>query len=267
MEICTVYENIDENRCFIYLYSKTVKYHFFIPTVTALTERMKPHLWFTLYILMKLGATKTPIRISTTQLSNEIGGSQQSASRHLQVLEKEGFLERKIGSGGSKVRITVKGVSELDHILQELKWHLEGKEAEAIEFIGEVTSGLFQGAYYISKDGYMRQIKEKLGFDAFPGTLNVKIREEDYDRRQRLERGESIHLEGFKDGERAFGAARCYPCIINEEEEGALIVAERTIHDYSVMEIISPQYLRRKMELADGDKIKIAFLPLRRSDA
>jgi len=215
---------------------------------------------------MKLGASKTPIRISTTQLSEEIGGSQQSASRHLQVLEREGLLERKISTGGSKVTITSAGLAELDLVLQELKWHLEGKEAQTIIFEGEVVSGLFQGAYYISKEGYQRQIIHKLGFEAFPGTLNVKIKEEEYNKRQKLERGPSIRLEGFKDEERAFGAARVYPCIINDEEEGAMIVAERSSHDYSVMEIISPQYLRRKMELADGDKIKLAFLPLRRSD-
>ena len=216
--------------------------------------------------MMKLGASKTPIRISTTQLSEEIGGSQQSASRHLQVLEREGLLERKISTGGSKVTITSAGLAELDLVLQELKWHLEGKEAETIIFEGEVVSGLFQGAYYISKEGYQRQIIHKLGFEAFPGTLNVKIKEEEYNKRQKLERGLSIRLEGFKDEERAFGAARVYPCIINDEEEGAMIVAERSSHDYSVMEIISPRYLRRKMELADGDKIKLAFLPLRRSD-
>lgn len=215
---------------------------------------------------MKLGASKTPIRISTTQLSAEIGGSQQSASRHLQVLEKEGLLERKISTGGSKITITAAGQAELDMVLQELKWHLEGKEAKTIIFEGEVVSGLFQGAYYISKEGYQRQIIQKLGFEAFPGTLNVKIKEEEYNKRQKLERGPSIRLEGFKDEERSFGAAKVYPCIINDEEEGAMIVAERSSHDYSVMEIISPQYLRRKMELADGDKIKVAFLPLRRSD-
>lgn len=231
-----------------------------------MTERIKPHLWFTLYTLMKLGASKTPIRISTTQLSNEIGGSQQSASRHLQVLEGKGLIERKISSGGSKVTITPAGLAELDQVLQELKWHLEGKEAETLVFEGEVVSGLFEGAYYISKEGYQRQIKQKLGFEAFPGTLNVKISEGDYGRRQKLERGPSLRLEGFKDGERAFGAARAYPCLINDEEEGALVVAERSSHDYSIMEIISPQYLRRKLELADGDKIKVAFLPLRQSD-
>ena len=216
---------------------------------------------------MKLGATKTSIKISTTQLSDEIGGSQQSASRHLQLLESEGMLERSITSEGSRVKITGHGQAELDLVLKELKWYLEGKEAQVIEFEGEVVSGLFEGAYYISKEGYHRQIVEKLGFEPFPGTLNVRISEEYYDRRRRLELGEFIRLEGFKDGERSFGAAHCFPCLINGEIEGALIVAERSIHDYGVMEIISPHYLRRKMELADGDKVKVSFLPLRRSDA
>jgi riboflavin kinase len=229
--------------------------------------KIKPHLWFTLYTLMKLGATKTSIKISTTQLSEEIGGSQQSASRHLQLLESEGMLERSITSEGSRVKITGHGEAELDLVLKELKWYLEGKEAQVIEFEGEVVSGLFEGAYYISKEGYHRQIVEKLGFEPFPGTLNVRISEEYYDRRRRLELGEFIRLEGFKDGERSFGAAHCFPCLINGGIEGALIVAERSIHDYGVMEIISPHYLRRKMELADGDKVKVSFLPLRRSDA
>jgi len=232
-----------------------------------LTVKIKPHLWFTLYTLMKLGATKTAIKISTTQLSDEIGGSQQSASRHLQLLETEGMLERTITSEGSKIRITGAGQAELDLVLKELKWYLEGKEAQTIEFEGEVVSGLFEGAYYISKEGYHRQIQDKLGFEPFPGTLNVRIKEEDFDKRRRLERGEYIRLDGFKDGERSFGAAHCFPCLINNELDGALIVAERSIHDYGVMEIISPYYLRRKMELADGDKVKLSFLPLRRSDA
>ncbi len=216
---------------------------------------------------MKLGASQTAIKISTTQLSDEIGGSQQSASRHLQLLESEGLLERSITSEGSRIKITGQGLAELEVVLKELKWHLEGKEAQTIEFEGEVVSGLFEGAYYISKEGYRRQIVEKLGFEPFPGTLNIRMSEEDYDRRRRLERGEFIRLEGFKDGERSFGAAHCFPCLINDEVEGALIVAERSIHDYSVMEIISPHYLRRKLELADGDKVKVSFLPLRRSAA
>ncbi len=54
---------------------------------------------------------------------------------------------------------------------------------------------------------------------------------------------------------------------INGEVGGALIVAERSIHDYNVMEIISAVYLRRKLGLADGDKVRLSFAPLRRSAA
>jgi CTP-dependent riboflavin kinase len=51
--------------------------------------------------------------------------------------------------------------------------------------------------------------------------------------------------------------------LINDEIEGALIVAERSSHEYNVLEIISPHYLRRKMGLADGDRVKLIFIPIR----
>ena len=226
---------------------------------------MRPHLWYTLYTLLRLGASKNAVKLSTTDLSKILGGSQQSASRHLQILDKMGLIHRRIESGGSRVSVTVEGVAELTKVLQELKWHLEGKEATTIEFMGTVVSGLFEGAYYISKEGYRRQITEKLGFEPFPGTLNIRIRKDDFEKRRRLESGPGIHIEGFKDGERAFGSANCYPVTINDEVGGALIVAERSIHDYNVMEIISPIYLRRKLGLADGDKVRLSFVPLRRS--
>ena len=232
-----------------------------------MTERLKPHLWFTLYTLMRLGATKTPVRMSTTELSRITGASQQSASRHLQLLEKEGLLERSIEPGGSRLRLTERGLEELGMVLSELKWHLEGKEADAVELEGIVVSGLFEGAYYIGKEGYRSQIEEKLGFDPFPGTLNVRISEEEYEKRRLLERLPSIRLEGFKDGERSFGPCRCYPLTVNDEVDGALVVAERSIHDYNILEVVAPVYLRRRLGLADGDRVRLSFLPLRRSAA
>jgi riboflavin kinase len=228
---------------------------------------LKPHLWFTLYTLLRLGAARNAVKLSTTDLSEILGGSQQSASRHLQLLEQVGFIRRRVGSEGSRVSITVEGLAELEEVLKELKWHLEGEEARTIEFEGTVVSGLFEGAYYISKDGYRRQILEKLGFEPFPGTLNVRIGQDDFEKRRRLESGLGVRLEGFKDGERTFGSASCYPVTINGEVGGALIVAERSIHDYNIMEIISAVYLRRKLGLADGDRVRLSFVPLRRSAA
>jgi riboflavin kinase len=208
---------------------------------------------------MRLGAVKVPIKVSTTELSRVIGGSQQSASRHLQLLEEGGLITRRIDSEGGIVEITEKGVEELKGVLVDLKAFIEGEEAEAFIFEGEVVSGLYEGAYYIGKGGYRDQIREKLGFDPYPGTLNVKIGQEDYERRRRLEGRPALLIEGFRNGERAFGACRCYPLLVNDEVEGALIVADRTTHDAGVMEIVSPVYLRRHFGLSDGDRVRLAF--------
>jgi len=232
-----------------------------------LANEIKPHLWFTLYSLLTLGGGKAPVKVSTTELSRALGGSQQSASRHLQLLEEMGLITRRIDPDGSLITITEGGLNVLDEVLQELKAHLEGVGAEVFVFDGTVASGLYEGAYYISREGYRGQIRDKIGFDPFPGTLNVKIKPEDFERRRRLERHPSVMLEGFKDGERSFGSCKCYPLLLNNEIKGALIVADRTIHDLSTMEIVSPVYLRRHFGLSDGDPIKVSFLSPRRSAA
>lgn len=232
-----------------------------------MTERLKPHLWFTLYSLLKLGASKTGIKISTTDLAEEMGGSQQSASRHLMVLEDLGLIEREVGSEGSRVQITNRGLGQLEEVMQELKWHIEGKESETIILEGVVVSGLFEGAYYISKEGYRKQIEEKLGFEPYPGTLNIMIKHDALEKRNRILRRQGVHLEGFQEEDRAYGSARCYHLIIDGEVEGALIVAERSIHDDDILEIIAPVYLRRELNVVDGDMVTLEFVPLRRSDA
>lgn len=232
-----------------------------------MVESIKPHLWFTLYSLLKLGASKTAIKISTNDLAEETGASQQSASRHLRVLEGMGLIERDVGADGSHIRITNRGMAKLEAVLDELAWHIEGEESEVIRLEGAVVSGLFEGAYYISKEGYSKQIKDKLGFDPFPGTLNVMIKQGEMEKRGRIERRNGVILEGFREEDRAYGAARCYRLTIGGEVEGALIVAERSSHEDNVLEIIAPVYLRRELGLTDGDMVTLEFLPLRRSGA
>jgi riboflavin kinase len=228
-------------------------------------KEIKPYLWFTLYSLLTLGGGKTHVKVSTTELSKALRGSQQSASRHLQILLDKGLITRRIDPDGSLITITESGIGVLDEVLQELKAHLEGIGAEVFIFEGTVVSGLFEGAYYISREGYRSQIREKIGFDPFPGTLNVRIKSEDFEKRRRLEKHPSVILDGFKDGERSFGSCKCYPLLLNDEIKGALIVADRTMHDLTTMEIVSPIYLRRHFGLSDGDSIKVSFLSPRRS--
>jgi riboflavin kinase len=132
---------------------------------------------------------------------------------------------------------------------------------EVLSFEGTVFSGMYQGGYYISQEGYREQIVERLGFDPYPGTLNLRLREEDLEARRMLEALPGARIEGFRGVDRAFGGARCYPILVNGEAEGAVIVAERTSYDLSVMEVIAPVNLRERFGLEDGDAVRVVYSP------
>jgi len=128
---------------------------------------------------------------------------------------------------------------------------------------GTVFTGLGEGAYYISKDPYKKQFIEKLGFEPFPGTLNLKLTT-DYDikTRSELEAYPAIEVEGFRNENRTFGSVRCYPVIIENKVKGALVTALRSHYDSSVVEIISSVFLRKHLNLKDGHKVKVEILAL-----
>lgn len=221
--------------------------------------RIKPHLWFTLFELLSLGAAVRPVRISTTELSARMGCSQQSASRHLRLLELQGLVSRRIGSDGSLIRITGDGRKALEEVYFTLRRQIDVPVGELFALEGTVFSGLYQGAYYVSQEGYRRQIVEKLGFDPYPGTLNLRIGEEEMEARRRLDSIPGVHIDGFRGVERAFGGARCYPVLVNGEVEGAVVVAERTSYDLSVIEVIAPVSLRERFGLEDGDTVRVTY--------
>jgi len=104
---------------------------------------------------------------------------------------------------------------------------------------------------------------EKLGFDPYPGTLNLKLTG-DYDTKTRteLESYPAIEVEGFKNEDRTFGLVKCYPVMIDNKVKGALISALRTHYDVSVLELIAPVCLRKHLNLKDGTKVKIEVLTL-----
>jgi len=218
----------------------------------------KPVLWFTLYCLAEMGAYGRGVTISTTSLAEKLELSQQSASRHLIELEHLGLIERHITARGELIRMTDKGVEELRRVLLGLKTVLEVPTPTFLAFEGEVFSGLGEGAYYISLRGYRRQIVKKLGFDPYPGTLNLKLTSKiDFQTRKELDVYSGIVLEGFENETRSYGPAKCFKALLNNAVEGAVVTALRTHYDESVLEVIAPVYLRTRLNLKDRDKVQV----------
>lgn len=222
---------------------------------------IKSSLWITLYNLAKLGAYYTPVKISTTKLAREMGVSQQTASRHLINLEKHGLIERHIDFRGEYVRITDVGREEVANLYHSLRTIIEAPPRPII-FEGVLFSGFREGAYYMRQKGYRQQFIEKLGFDPYPGTLNLKlISKADRWTIKQLRTYPPIVIEGFEVEQRSFGPVKCYQAIIEDMIDGAVIFIKRTHYNSSVVEVIAQTYLRGKLKLKDGDKVRVkAFI-------
>ncbi len=206
------------------------------------------------------GGRDGDIKISCAELAIQLEASNQTASRRLQRLEQAGLLSRDTVSDGQWVTITDAGERALRAEYEAYRTIFESEPA--VELTGAVTGGMGEGRHYISLPGYHRQFVERLGYEPFPGTLNIDLEDDSVRRRSAIDAIEAVPIEGWEDDERTYGPAVCYPATIEtadgETYEGAHTVApERTHHDDDQLELIAPDKLRDVLELADDDQVMI----------
>jgi|YelNatPaOPRAMG01_1025707.scaffolds.fasta_scaffold31685_3 riboflavin kinase len=216
--------------------------------------------FLTMVELLLLGAKSRYISVTTQQLAKQLGKSQQAVSVHILRLEKDGYIEREKDGRRFKVKLTERAVNDLTSYYLLLRSVLE-EAPDIFEFRGRVFTGLGEGAYYMSLEGYRRQFKERLGFEPYPGTLNLRLESRtDRVQMEELRARPGARVEGFTDGTRTYGALRLFPALI-EDERGAILSIDRSHYDVSVMEVISPKYLREALGLKDGSVVTVkAFL-------
>ncbi|MDR2944422.1 MAG: DUF120 domain-containing protein [Methanosarcinales archaeon] len=204
--------------------------------------------------LALLGCHQKPIKISVKELETDLEASHKTISRNLKFLEEQGLVVRELTPSGQMILISASGMKLLSKEFADYKKIFSVKEHISLD--GTIVSGLGEGQYYISIDGYMAQFKEKLGFTPFPGTLNVRIKEHCFDLRKKMAEFPYIKIDGFSDGQRTFGASDCYPAIILGIR-CFIIVPERTHYQIDLLEIIAPVKMREVLKLKDGDEIKV----------
>ena len=206
-----------------------------------------------------MGAYQRNVPYSTSLVAESIGVSQQTASRRLIEMEKQGLLTRSLQGRNQTVRITKEGLESLAQMYRVLRSVFEAPRPE-VEINAVVFSGLSEGAYYMGMEGYRKQFRSKLGFDPFPGTLNLRVKKEDLGARRELDSNAFIEIEGFAKKTRTYGAVKGYRAIINGEVQGAVIVPVRAHYGEDVIEVISPEKLRTRFNLKDGDAVNIRVL-------
>ena len=222
------------------------------------TEIKLQHI-LTIVELLSKGARHNFVEVTTAELGKSISRSQQAASKHLLELENSGYIERIRRGQKFAVRVTDKGHTEIQNLFSSLHAALESSPA-AIDFEGSVVSGMGEGAYYMSLEGYRRQFKDKLGYEPYPGTLNVRLVDQLYmNARRELGRHPSIFVDGFSDSTRTYGWVKCYRAIVNDGavDNAAVLVLERTHYDDSMLEVIAPMSIKQASGIKNGDRIKV----------
>ncbi|MCL7417992.1 MAG: CTP-dependent riboflavin kinase [Halalkalicoccus sp.] len=204
------------------------------------------------------GALSGEAKISCSALADRLDTSSQTASRRLQALESADLVTRETVADGQWIAITDAGERALRAEYDAYRRLFEGRSS--VDLDGTVTGGMGEGKHYISLPGYMAQFAERLGYEPFPGTLNVDLSEESVRRRGAMEAFEPVHIDGWEDEDRTYGPCVCYPAtvIADEAYDGAHVIApERTHHDENQLELIAPVKLREELDLADGDSITV----------
>jgi len=219
---------------------------------------MRPILLKTLKILALQGGTRHSVHISSTELAEKLEISQQSASRHIIDLEKKDYIRKKYAQGGQIVNINDRGIAILRKEFTE--YGLIFGTEKNIKMIGTLETGLGEGGYYISKEGYMEQFDNKLNWKPYKGTFNLRLNGDEVPKIEAMKAAEGILIEGFEEEGRTFGKAWVFKCTLENKNkiiENCAIISPKRTHYKRVVEIISPVFLRKELNVKDGAEFKV----------
>jgi len=209
--------------------------------------------------LLLCGAKNNFVELTTGEIAKKIKRSQQLASKELLDLEFFGYIKRNKKSKKYTIKVTEKGYQKVSDLFLFLKTAIESFK-HIIDFEGHIITGMGEGAYYMSLDGYKKQFKEKLGYEPYPGTLNIKLNSMLFvEAKKEMLKYPSINIEGFSDQSRTFGWVKCYPASINDSKNinSSILILERTHYDDSIIELIAPFSIKEQFALKNGDYVKL----------
>ncbi len=127
------------------------------------------------------------------------------------------------------------------------------------KFRGEVFSGIGKGRYYVGHPEYQRRFNQALGYKPYPGTLNARLL--DSGARERvgeLRNREGVRIDSFMVAGETFSALTCFDGTMAGERVTVLLI-DITHYNDSVVELISPVFLRGKFGLKDGDRVEFTL--------
>ena len=121
---------------------------------------------------------------------------------------------------------------------------------------GVVTSGLGQGAYFMSLPWVRDAVRRLIGFTPYPGTLNVRLDADTVGVWRRARDGHSIVLAPPPSEP---CGARLVPVVVAPDVEAAVIVPDVTRYGEDLLELIAAVHVRSRLGLHDESRVTLRF--------
>ncbi len=219
-------------------------------SATGRKGRLKGEELRLLKILAQAGGDHAPVVMTSREAGEKLEVSQQAADRYLVHLAELGFPTRALAARRQRLLLTPQAVELLRKEFHGYRRIFEGPSR--LRFTGTVVSGLGEGRYYLSQPGYVIQFSERLGYQPYPGTLNVRLPQTELLKVGMIQHWNGVRIDGFQASGRTFGGATCHPARL-KGHPCHLIVPDRS-HYKDVVEFIAPEFLLETLHLRDLDQ-------------
>jgi len=214
--------------------------------------------------LLKRIATECRGETEESVALEDLASHLQISTNTTQYLIEEAEQDNLICVNGTEISLTDDGRSKLYQAYLEYQFALDNDDQ--LELTGCVTSGLGKGSEFVTLDGYREQFIDKLGYDPFPGTFNIRLIKSSAKKRSALSEFSNISIERWERSGNSFGPVSCYSAIAFTDSgtychQVHVIVPDRTEHSLRELELLAPVSLRDHLGTNDGDRVKIAIDP------
>jgi len=118
---------------------------------------------------------------------------------------------------------------------------------------GNVFSGNKRGKLFVDLPWVKKQIKEKLGFNPYIGTLNLQLPNKTA--LDRLREADGIIIVP----EKGYFEGKCFKVLVNGKIKGAVVLPDVPDYPTNLLEILAPVNLRKTLELKDRMEVEVSI--------
>ena len=119
---------------------------------------------------------------------------------------------------------------------------------------GKVFSGNKGGKLFVNLPWVRKQMDEKLGFNPYAGTLNLRLPNETA--LDRLREADGIIIVP----EKGYSEGKCFKALVNEKVEGAVVLPDVPDYPLDLLEVLAPVNLRKNFGLIDGMEVVVNII-------